>query len=77
MPVHIELLFLLFGFLLITNALIINRSPNGHVLNVRNKKKLVMNPVPDYIPFLFFSLFSVDDRAIMQRILLEHLLAAF
>lgn len=77
MPVHIELLFLLFGFLLITNALIINRSPNGHVFNVRNKKKLVMNPVPDYVPFLFFPLFSVDDRAIIRRILLEHLLAAF
>ena len=49
----------------------------GMFLTYPIRKKLVMNPVPDYIPFLFFPLFSVDDCAIIQRILLEHLPAAF
>ena len=49
----------------------------GMFLTYPIRKKLVKNPVPDYIPFLFFPLFSVDDCAIIQRILLEHLLAAF
>ena len=49
----------------------------GMYLTYPITKKLVMNPVPDYIPFLFFPLFSVDDCAIIQRILLEHLSAAF
>ena len=49
----------------------------GMFLTYLIRKKLVMNPVPDYIPFLFFPLFSVDDCAIIQRILLEHLPAAF
>ena len=37
----------------------------GMFLTYPIRKKLVMNPVPDYIPFLFFPLFSVDDRAII------------